>query len=113
MSTPSTARIEPALLTNTTRRPKARDARNPAERRLHPDVRLGQRLDPDLTGALQHGGVGAHVELDRVPPGPGGVSRRRFHSGQSISGVGIGLLTKALPTNLSPVDTNWRKLDSQ
>ena len=48
------------------------------EDRAHAEVGLHQRLDLDLAGALQHGRVGAHVQLDRMPAGPpclGG----RFH----------------------------------
>ncbi len=36
----------------------------------HAQVRLHERLDFDLARALQHGGVGPYVKLDRVLPGP-------------------------------------------
>ncbi len=46
--------------------------------RAHAQMSLHQGLDLDLARALQHRGVGAHVELDGVPAGPPDF-RRRLH----------------------------------
>ncbi len=50
--------------------------------RAHAEVRLHQRLDPDLAGALEHCRVRADVQLDGVPPRPTwrwDCGRRPFH----------------------------------
>ena len=55
---------------------------------LHPHVGLLEGVEANLAGALQHGRVGAHVELDGVPAGPDQVSWRGLHAGQSIGVAG-------------------------
>jgi hypothetical protein len=45
------------------------------QHRAHAQVGLHKRLDLDLARALQHGRVGAHVELHRVLAGPARAGR--------------------------------------